>query len=148
VAHYESIYQGVNTLVCYIAPPITVVFVWGIFWRRASAAAAFATLLIGSFLGLGVFLIDFFKDSEWLKQYIAWDVPFMMAAFYLFVICSAVLIVVSLWKPAPPSARVDALVWKSPLEALRGEAWPGIGNYRRLAAILFVSMVVLYVIFA
>ena len=147
IARYESIYQGISALICYIAPPITTVFVWGIFWRRASAAAAFTTLLVGSVLGLAVFLLDFFKESEWLMRYIEWDVPFMMAAFYLFVICSAVLVVVSLWKPAPPSGSVDALVWKSPLDALRGEAWPGLGNYKLLAAVLFVVMVALYIIF-
>jgi SSS family solute:Na+ symporter len=75
------------------------------------------------------------------------DLPFMMAAFYLFVVCSAALTLASLWKPAPPSDRVDALVWKSPLEALRGERWPGLGDYSLLAAVLFVSMVALYVIF-
>jgi len=148
IKRFGSIYQGCNALICYIAPPITVVFLWGVFWRRASAAGALTTLLTGSFLGAVVFFIDWNREKPWLKQYIEWDVPFMMAAFYLFVICSGVLLVVSYMKPAPASAEVDALVWKNPLESLRGRAWRGIGNYRILAAVLFVVMVVLYVIFA
>ncbi len=147
IAHYESIYQGINALICYIAPPITAVFVWGVFWRRASAPAALTTLVAGSVLGIVVFLLDFFKEAQWLKAYIEWKVPFMMAAFYLFVVCSGVLAVVSLLSPASASARVGTLVWRSPLDALRGEAWPGLGNYRLLAGVLFIAMVALYIIF-
>lgn len=141
IARFESIYQGANSLICYIAPPITVVFLWGVFWRRASAKGAFATLVIGSLLGLTVFLLDWYKD------YTGWSVNFMMAAFYLFVACSAVLVVVSLFRPQPADHPGNALVWKNPLEALQGEAWRGIGNYKFLAGLLFIIMVALYIIF-
>ena len=40
------------------------------------------------------------------------------------------------------------LVWKTPWEALKGESWGGIGNYRVLAAVLFVAMLLLYWTFA
>jgi len=140
VEHYGSIYQGSNTLICYIAPPITVVFLWGVFWRRASARGAFVTLLVGSLLGATVFVLD------WFKEHTGWPVPFMMSAFWLFVICSAVLVISSLLTPEPGVDR-SGLVWASPIEALRGEAWRGIGNYRFLAGLLFVVMVLLYIRF-
>ncbi len=141
IARFENIYKGINSLICYIAPPITAVFLWGVFWRRASAKGAFATLVIGSALGFTVFLL------EWFSKYTGWSVNFMMAGFYLFVICSAVLAVVSLLYPQPADHPGTALVWKHPLEALRGEAWRGIGNYKFLAALLFITMVALYIIF-
>ena len=37
ISHFQSIFQGVTALICYIAPPITAVFIWGVFWKRASA---------------------------------------------------------------------------------------------------------------
>jgi SSS family solute:Na+ symporter len=148
VSHYESIFQGINAMICYIAPPITVVFLFGVFWRRASDKAAFATLLTGSFMGLVVFLLDWFRDKDWLRQYIEWKVPFMMASFYLFLLCSATLILVSLFRPHKHTAESERLVWSDPRDAFRGEAWKGIGNYKFLAALLFATMVVLYTIFA
>ena len=39
ISHFQSIFQGVTALICYIAPPITAVFVWGVFWKKASATA-------------------------------------------------------------------------------------------------------------
>ncbi len=141
VAHYQSIYQGINAIICYIAPPITAVFVWGVFWRRASSGGAFATLLVGSLLGLTVFLLD------WFKQYTGWSVSFMMAGLYLFIASSCVLCAVSMMCPDPPSPEKDALCWGNPLKALHGP-WRGLGDFRLLAGTLFVVMVALYVVFA
>lgn len=140
--HYESMYQGVVELICYIAPPITAVFVLGVFWRRASAKGAIITLITGSFLGFVVFLLAWFKETT------GWNVPFMMASFYLCVICVLIQVVVSLVRPHEHTAQSEKLVWKSPLEALRGTAWKGIGNYKVLSAVLFITMVGLYIGFS
>jgi SSS family solute:Na+ symporter len=148
IARFDSIYQGANTMICYIAPPITAVFIWGIFWRRASSRAALATLAIGSCLGLAVFLLDWFKVLEHLQKHHGWPVQFMMMAFYLFVICSAVMVVASLIWPHQHTAQSEKLVWKNPWEALSDPGWKGILNYKLLAGVLFVVMVTLYVIFA
>jgi SSS family solute:Na+ symporter len=142
IAHFQSIYQGANTVICYIAPPITTVFIWGVFWRRASSKGALATLAIGSFLGLVVFLLD------WYKEYTGWRVQFMMASFYLFVICSVILVVSSSIWPHQHTEQSQKLVWKHPWEALQDKGWPGIGNYKLLAGALFVIMVALYIKFA
>jgi len=88
----------------------------------------------------------FFLD--WFKAYTHWSVPFMMSAFYLFCICSAVLVAVSLLTPDPVSAERETLSWRNPFEALQGQAWRGLGDFRVLAGVLFATMVVLYYIFA
>lgn len=161
---FGSVFQGINAMICYLAPPITTVFLWGVLWRRGSALAARTTLYVGSALGLCVFLLDFFKVdlSSWLasagltglsEQMIAvglggpWSVLFMMSAFYLFCICSVLFFLLSLVWPHQHTPESERLVWSHPLAALQGEAWPGLGNYKVLAGILAVSMIVLYVIF-
>ena len=142
IARFESIYKGANTVICYVAPPITTVFIWGVFWKRASSKGALATLAVGSFLGLVVFLLD------WYKEYTGWNIQFMMASFYLFVICSVVLVVGSLAWPHQHTPQSERLVWKHPWQALQDKGWRGIGNYKLLAGVLFIVMVVLYVKFA
>ncbi|MEN6427050.1 MAG: sodium/solute symporter [Phycisphaerales bacterium] len=142
IAKFESIYQGSNTVICYLAPPITTVFLWGVFWRRASSRGALATLAIGSFLGLTVFLLDWFKEST------GWNVQFMMASFYLFVTCSVVLVVTSLIWPHKHTPQSERLVWKNPLHALQDPGWKGILNYKLMAGLLFVIMICLYIVFS
>ena len=142
ISHFQSIFQGIVALICYIAPPITAVFVWGVFWRTASGSAAYVTLMGGSALGLAVFFLDWFKDKT------GWSIPSMMATFYLFLICSALMVVVSLLKPHQHTPESEKLVWSSPLEALRGTGARGLGDYRVLAFLLFAIMAILYIAFA
>ncbi len=142
ISHFQSIFQGITALICYIAPPITAVFVWGVFWKRASAKAAAVTLSAGSILGLAVFLLDWFKATT------GWRIPSMMATFYLFGICSLVLVAVSYLKPQIHTAESEALVWKNPWAAVRGTAWAGLFDYRLVAAVLVAVMIGLYLVFA
>jgi SSS family solute:Na+ symporter len=141
ISHFESIFQGIVAIICYIAPPVTAVFIWGIFWPKASAKASISTLVIGSFLGLLVFFLDWFKDAT------GWNIPPMMVTFYLFVLCSVILVVVSYRYPHQHTEESYNLVWKNPMEALKTQGWRGIGNYKILAVTLFFTMVVLYGIF-
>jgi len=141
ISHFKSIFQGVTAVICYIAPPITAVFLWGVFWRKASGRAAQLTLYAGSAMGFGVFLLDWYKEKT------GWNIPSMMATFYLFVICSVLLFVLSAIKPHQHSEESRRLVWDHPLASLREPGWPGVGNYKFLAGLLFAVMVALYAIF-
>jgi len=141
VGHFQSLFQGITAVICYIAPPITAVFLWGVLWRKASATAARVTLMVGSALGLAVFLLDWFKETT------GWAVPSMMATFYLFLVCSAVLVVVSLLRPHVHTAESEKLVWTRPVDALKGPWGPGILDYRIVALVLFLLMAGLYAVF-
>ncbi len=141
VAKFDTIFSGIITAICYLAPPITVVFVAGVFWKRATSQAAFMTFVVGSSLGFVVFLLDFFKEQT------GWSILSMMASFYLAVICAGVLVVVSLVKPVALSEEKAKLVWTNPLDCLKAPGWRGIGDYRVLSVLLFVVMIVLYAVF-
>lgn len=141
VSHFESIFQGITAIICYIAPPITAVFVAGVFWKRASSKAAVVTLWVGLTMGLTVFFLEWFKTST------GWSVPAMMATFYMFVICMAIMIMVSIVYPHRHTEDSKKLVWASPLQALEGTAWRGIGNFKLLSGLLCALMVILYIVF-
>ena len=163
IARFPSIYQGITALICYIAPPITAVFMMGVLWRRASSISAQLTLYTGSALGLIVFLLDWFKVqfptnvtqalySTGVVYYDAgheqWRIVFMMASFYLCMICLALQAAISVMAPHQHTPESERLVWSNPLDAVRSPGWKGIGNYKLLAAVLFAVMVLLYATFA
>ncbi|WET68476.1 sodium:solute symporter [Sphingobacterium sp.] len=139
---YESIFYGINDVIAHIAPPITCVFLLGVFWKGASATAAKLTLWIGSVLGVAVFLLNKLLPDSWVGQ-----TPFMMMAFYLFLICMLLQVLLSYKYPVQHTAQSRDLYWKNPMDPLRGKAWPGIGNYRILSTLLLAIVVILYVIF-
>jgi SSS family solute:Na+ symporter len=139
---YESLFNGINDVIAHIAPPITTVFLLGLFWKKASAKGAQLTLWIGSLLGIAVFAISKLNAASVIGK-----IPFMMMAFYLFVICVVMQIVLSFVYPATVTKENSDLYWRSPLEPLMGKAWKGIGNYKLLSLLLIAIMVFLYWIF-
>jgi SSS family solute:Na+ symporter len=141
IGRFESVYKGCVDLICYIAPPITTVFLFGVFWKKASGKAATWTMVIGSALGLGVFIIDW-------NDYFNWSMPGLLAGFYLFCACSLVMWTISLICPHRHTEESLRLVWENPAAALKDKGWPALGNYKFLSLLLFIVMAVLYVIFA
>src|SRR5258706_9536953 len=97
--HYTTIFEGINKLISYVAPPITTVFLLGVFWKRASGKSAFITLVLGMVLGLLTFLLD------WNNVYRG---DFMLMAFLLLAACLSIMVVTSILFPEPlkPEARL------------------------------------------
>jgi SSS family solute:Na+ symporter len=136
---YESLFNGINDVISHIAPPITCVFLLGVFWKKASSKAAQYTLWIGSALGAIVYVTG--------KLYP--EGPFshtspLMVAFYLFVVCVLLQVVLSYAFPMQHTAESSRLYWESPLAPLRAKGWPGLANYKVLSGVLMAVMVVLY----
>jgi SSS family solute:Na+ symporter len=137
--HYPTIFEGINKLISYVAPPITAVFLLGVFWRRASGKSAFITLVAGMALGLVTFYLD------WNNIYRG---DFMLNAFLLFVACVGIMVMTTLFFPESIKAEAKPLVWENWREPLRGEAGGrGLGNYRVLTGVVLVVFGLLYLIF-
>ncbi len=140
--HYESIFNGLNDIIAHIAPPITCVFLLGVFWSKASAQLSKLTLWIGSALGVLVYSVNkVFPDT------IIGQTPFMMMAFYLFCICIVIQVVFSFIYPVQHTAESRLLYWKSPFESLENPGWKGIGNYKTLSVVLLALMSILFYVF-
>ncbi len=139
---YESIFIGLNDIIAHIAPPITCVFLLGIFWKRASAVSAKYTLWIGSAIGVVVFAVGKLFPQSFIGQ-----IPFLMAAFYLFCACVAMQVCFSYLYPVRHTTKSAELYWKTPWEPLRGIGWKGVANYKFLSALLLLVMGVLYYVF-
>jgi SSS family solute:Na+ symporter len=162
--HYSTIIQGLNTLICYVAPPITCVFVVGVFWKRAGGRAAFVTMIAGASMGLICFVADFFKDvisgeKGFMPPGSAWTAAFdsfargllgdfMLTSFGMFCLCVVIQVVASLMMPEQLKEEARLLVWQDWREPLRGEArGHGMGNYRILTVLVLVTFSVLYYVF-
>lgn len=146
-AKFSSIFEAVQEIGAALAPAITAVFLWGVFWKRGTAQAAVSTLVFGFIMGATAFVLDF-KDADGYKLITqGWGIPFMLQAFYMTVICSCVFYAVSKLTPPPPPEKVEGLTWDNPLSALT-RRWTGAGvDPRRLATLLCVVIAALYVLF-
>jgi len=149
--NYKSIFAGINDIIAHIAPPISCVFIVGVFWPRASAASAKWTMWIGSLTGALVFTAK--TLHTWKPETFGWipgffhETPFMLMAFYLFCFCVALQVIVTLARPKLASEDSQKLFWAHPFDPLKSPGWPGLANYKVLAALVFAAMCTLYYLF-
>ena len=136
--HYTTIFEGINKVISYVAPPISAVFLLGVFWKQASGTSAFITLLAGMALGGVTFYLD------WNNIYRS---DFMLVAFLLFAACVLVMIVTSLLFPEPLKDEARDLVWEDWSEPLRIKCGTGLSDYRVMSAATVVVFAALYIIF-
>ena len=155
---FGGIFKGINAMIAVLAPPITTVFIWGIFWRRGTSTASLVTLSVGLLLGAAVFVVDFPAMSWWTLGLDAqgepiqlvtkqWGIPFMLQAWWLFVICSALFVLTSFLTPPPDDERVRRYCWSNPLAAITAKPLDGLLDARILSVLLVIVMAICYSFF-
>jgi SSS family solute:Na+ symporter len=161
--HYGTIFQGLTTLICYVAPPITAVFLVGVFWPRANGRAAFLTMVVGAGIGAVCFAADFFKEDisgpkgflapdsaaasvfDWFVRNLLSD--FMLASFGIFCLCVLIQVIASLVMPEPLKEEARPLVWEHWTDPLKAKCGTGLSDYRLMSAAVLATFIVLYLIF-
>ncbi len=110
-----TLYDYLQSVQSYIAPPITVIFLLGIFHKRMNAKGAMATLYVG--LAIGIFRLTLdtiatFQGTSFtgILGSIA-AIPFSHFAILMFFICCIVMIVVSLSSEKPSEAQLAGLTF-------------------------------------
>ncbi len=114
-----GLYQYLQSVQGYLAPPITAVFLLGLFWKRTNAAGAVAALVVGFLLGMiKLTLQSFFGAAEGKMSDPAFlaaigDFNFLYATGVLMLISVVVMIVVSLMTPPPTEDQTRGLTYGS-----------------------------------
>ena len=112
-----GLFSYIQKIQAYISPPIAAVFLLGLFFRRLNAKGAMASFIVGFVLGAARLAMEPFKDDLGGIFHYYVDVNFLHFAIFLFLVCSVVLVVVSLLTPAQPLAQIEELTYGSKSEA-------------------------------
>jgi SSS family solute:Na+ symporter len=149
----------------YVSPPIAVVFLLGIFWKRINGHGAITSLLAGFVLGALRFILEVVYAGNLPGGFLGWFVGmnFLHFAILMFVVCLVILVVVSLLTPAPSHDKVAGLTFQTVQELvslrevesesiLAAPAEVETAGQKRLntalASILMVTIISLWIYFA
>ncbi len=116
-----QLYTYLQTVQAYISPPIAAVFLLGIFFKRLNAKGAIASLWTGFVLGMGLLLLDIFKENLSGVLLEINQTNFLHLAIFLFVICSIVLIAVSLLSEPPAAEKTDNITYEKGALTVEGD---------------------------
>ncbi|TRZ45902.1 sodium:solute symporter [Robertkochia solimangrovi] len=107
------LYEYLQKVQSYIAPPITAVFLLGIFHKRINGQGAFITLIAGFIVAAFRIVLELVKgslDPDGILYKIG-DVNFLTFSAWFFLFCILLVIIVSLMSPAPPAIKTDNLTF-------------------------------------
>ena len=117
-----ELYTYLQSVQSYIAPPITAVFLLGVFWKRVNAHGALAALFTGFILGMGRLVAELLRDNlnGWLYTFAT--IHFLHFALFLFLLCCGILVIVSLLTRPAPDSQLDGLTFATARGAGHKEA--------------------------
>ena len=114
----KGLYDYLQGVQAYLAPPIFVVFFLGVFHKRLNAKGCLAALYTGFGLGLlrlaidtPVKMIDGFTYTEGSFLWIMNNIFFQYYSLFIFIVCTIVMLAVSYSTEAPAYERISGLTY-------------------------------------
>jgi SSS family solute:Na+ symporter len=114
----KGLYNYLQSVQGYLAPPIFVVFFLGVFWKRLNAAGCLAALIVGFVLGIFRLAIDTPITLGWKESYepgsffwIVNNVYFQYYGLLIFLVSALTMVIASYLTAAPPLAQIQGLTY-------------------------------------
>ena len=140
------LYEYLQSVQTYIAPPIAAVFLMGILHKRINAQGAYVTLILGFVIGFGRIFLEILSDSLPSGSFLHFigTVNYLSFGAWFFVFCIVTIIGVSLATAHPPEEKVLNLTFGTvtPEEKKKSIAT---FDCKDIAVSVFVVLVVVFV---
>jgi SSS family solute:Na+ symporter len=150
----RGLYDYLQSVQGYLAPPIFVVFFLGIFWKRLNAKGCLAALIIGFALGMFRLAVDtpmkVYHDFAYTEGSFFWVVNkiyFQYFSLLIFLISSAAMILVSYLTSAPDYDRISGLTYGTVTEEQRNQtrgSWSALDVFASFALLAAIVTAYLY----
>ena len=106
-----TLYQYLQSVQSYLAPPIAAVFLLGVFFKRLNAKGAYTAMVLGFIIGIIKLTLELFqKDISGVLHDFA-TINFLYFCIYLFLFSIVVMVVVSLLTPRPGEEQIRGLTF-------------------------------------
>ncbi len=142
-----ELYHYLQSVQAYIAPPITAVFLLGLFWKRINSKGALTALIGGSFVGLARLIAELNKDalSGWMHTFAR--IIFLHFAIFLFLGCISAMVIVSLLTAPPSYEKIQGLTYGTTVPADRDRSRATWSYVEVINSVIIVSILALVMIY-
>jgi SSS family solute:Na+ symporter len=150
-----GLYQYLQSVQGYLAPPITAVFLLGLFWKRINGAGAVAGLALGFLVGMAKLTIQALTGGDepvitspgWLV-YVG-EYNFLFATGWLLLISIVTVVAVSLVTPPPAYEKIRDLTYATATPEQKRESRESWNAVDVLATVVILGLVLgLYLYFS
>ncbi|HWC55297.1 MAG TPA: sodium:solute symporter [Chitinophagaceae bacterium] len=107
----NTLYQYLQSVQSYLAPPIAAVFLLGVFFKRINGKGAFTAMVVGFIIGIIKLTLELFQNdlTGVLHQFAT--INFLYFCIYLFLFSIVLMIIVSLLTPKPDDEHIKGLTF-------------------------------------
>jgi SSS family solute:Na+ symporter len=105
------LYQYLQSVQSYLAPPIAAVFLLGVFSKRINAKGAFSAMVIGFIIGVIRIILELNRDDLTGFAYDFATLNFLYFCIILFIVSIAIMIIISLLTAKPPEEKLRGLTF-------------------------------------
>ena len=145
-----GLYNYLQAVQGYLAPPIFVVFFFGVFWKRLNAKGCLWAMIIGFALGITRMLVDTpvtlgLEQNGYPEGSLLWiinNINFQYFSILITIVSAIVMIVVSYMTEEPDYNRIQGLTFATTTAANRA-ATHASWSWREIATSVFVLAVIL-----
>ncbi len=124
IANFGGLWAYLQQMFAIIVPPIVVIFLVGTFYPRGNGDGAFWTLVLGTLIGLLMFILG---------QYDLWPLHYTINVGIAVGLSSIIFIAVSHATPAPDPDQVAKYTYSKDLIQMENEGLPWYQDYRYLS---------------
>ncbi len=127
IRHFTGLWSYLQQMFSILVPPIAVIFLVGVFFKRGNGHGAFFTLLLGTASGILTFVLG---------EYNLWPLHYTITVGVNVAISTIVFIAVSLATPAPIQEQLDQLTFNKSFISEGTEGMPWYADYRYQMVVL------------
>jgi SSS family solute:Na+ symporter len=153
----QGLYEYLQDVQAYLAPPIFVVFFLGVFWKRLNGPGCMAALIVGFLMGLLRLAVDTpvalklqGYENGWTAGTFPWivnNIYFQYYSLLIFIVAILVMVIVSYATSAPSDERISGLTYGTLTDEHRRESrasWSGIDVVASIAVLAAILAAYLY----
>ena len=138
IQNFTGLWDYLQQMFSIIVPPIVVIFLVGVFFKRGNGHGAFWTLVLGTLIGVLLFILG---------EMDLWHLHYTVNVGLMVLISTVIFIAVSLMTPPPTAENVELLTFRKELIMDGMEDLPWYQDYRLHMALL-VALIgyILYIV--
>ncbi|MGA2661906.1 MAG: sodium:solute symporter [Verrucomicrobiota bacterium] len=144
----RGLYEYLQAVQGYLAPPIFVVFFFGVFWKRLNAKGCLWAMVVGFLLGLFRMLVDtpatLSKDFHYTEGSLLWiinNINFQYFSILITLVSAIVMVVVSYATAEPDYGRMKGLTFATATDEDRAGTRASWGAPEVLASLVVLAFI-------
>lgn len=138
----DILYQYLQSVQSYLAPPIAAVFLLGVFSRRINGKGAFTAMVVGFIIGILRIVLELVKNHLSGILYTFATINFLYFCILLFLFSIAVMVIVSLLTEKPSFEQLNGLTYATTVAADKERSRATWNRFDVVMSLIVVAVVV------